>query len=185
VSEQDQTAKTPEKTCGYTRRRHGKSCLVLLLVALVSGLAGAMIAKAYDFHHGFPGGPMSMMMHGPLDVGEAEDHATWMVKHLSQRVDATAEQKTKLIVIATNAAKDLFPLHEKMVASRKRGIEILRQPVISRDDIESLRAEQFANAEAMSKRLAQAIGDSMEVLTLEQRHELASDISHFFNHWGG
>lgn len=182
MSELDQTAKstTTPKKCS-----RGKFWLGLFLVVLVSGFAGALIAKACFFHHPFPGGPMAMMMQGPHDVGDAEDHATRMVKHLAQRINATTEQKNKLIIIATNTAKDIFPLHEKMVTYRKQALELLRQPLISRDDIERLRAEQFANAEAMSKRLAQAIGDINEVLTLEQRHELAGDISRFFKHWDG
>jgi periplasmic protein CpxP/Spy len=185
MSEQDQTSNPVTKSgcChGSSHGRRGKIWLVLLAVAVVSGLVGAMSAKAYQFHHGF-GGPMGMMMGGPADPGEAADRAAWMAKALSRHIEATAEQKGKITSIATEAAKDLFPFREKMVASRQQAIELLRKPNVSRDDIERLRAEQLANAEAMSKRLAQAMGDMTEVLTLEQRHELAADISHFSKRW--
>lgn len=185
MSEPDQTAKTPGNAYGChhgSRRSRGKLWLLLLAVALVSGLVGAMSAKAYQFSHAF-GGPMGMMMGGPVDADDAADRAAWMAKALSRHIEATAEQKGKLTAIATAAAKDLFPFREKMVSSRQQAIELLRKPTVSRDDIERLRAEQFANAEAMSKRLAQAMGDMTEVLTLEQRHELAADISHFSKRW--
>lgn len=187
MSEQVQPATKTEKTycCRYVKHGRIRVLLLLLVVALMSGFAGAMSAGACHFHHAFPGGPMFIMMGGPATASEAEDHSAWMVKHLARRIDATAEQKAKLTIIATATAKDLFPFREKMVASRKRAIELMRQAVVSRDDIEGLRSEQLGNAEAMSKRLAQALGDVTDVLTLEQRKELADDISHFSKHWGG
>jgi Spy/CpxP family protein refolding chaperone len=185
VTEQVQPATPPGKTHCCRHGGRGRIWLVLLLVALASAFAGAVMAKAFHIHPPFPAGPMFMMMNAPSNAAEAEEHAAWMAKHLSRRIDATTEQKTKLTAIATATAKDLFPLREKMVASRKQAIELMRQPAVSRDDIERLRAEQLGNADALSKRLAQAIGDMTEVLTLEQRKELADDVSHFSRHWGG
>ena len=63
-----------------------------------------------------------------------------------------------------------------MLAARKRAVELLAEPTVDRAAIEALRAEQVARADAASKRLARALGDAAEVLTPEQRKQLAERI---------
>jgi Spy/CpxP family protein refolding chaperone len=174
VSEQDQSTKSPAKT-----HRRGKYWLALAAVALV--FTGVVTAKAYHFRHSpFFGGPMMM---GPADSADAEDMAAWMVRRLAGHLNATAEQKTKLTNIARSTAKDLFPLREKMLASRRQAIDLLRQPSIDRDAIEKLRVEKLALIDTISKRVALAFGDMTEVLTPEQRKNLADDLSYLSRRW--
>jgi Spy/CpxP family protein refolding chaperone len=52
-------------------------------------------------------------------------------------------------------------------------MELLAAPAIDRGAIEQLRAEQIQAADAASKRLTQALADVAEVLTPEQRKQLA------------
>jgi periplasmic protein CpxP/Spy len=103
----------------------------------------------------------------------AKEHAAHMVDRFARRIDATAEQKQKLTVIATSLATDIQPLHQKMHDARKRGIELLRQPAVDRTAVEAFRAEQIAAADEASKRLVQALTDAAEVLTPEQRAKVA------------
>ena len=49
---------------------------------------------------------------------------------------------------------------------------LLTQPTVDRAAIETLRTEQLALADAASKRFAQALGDTAEVLTPEQRRKI-------------
>jgi Spy/CpxP family protein refolding chaperone len=181
VSEQDQSTKPPVKT-----RRRGKYWLAIAAVAFV--FTGVVTAKA--FHHrglGCFGGPMmhgpGPMMMGQIDQDDAEAMATWMVRRLAGHLDATPEQKTKMTAIAKAAVKDLFPLREKMLASRRQAIELLRQPSIDRDAIEKLRVEKVALIDTISKRIARAFGDMAEVLNPEQRKNLADDISYLSRRW--
>jgi protein CpxP len=174
VSEQDQSPKPPVKT-----HRRGKYWLALAAVAFV--FTGVVAAKAFhDRPPLFFGGPMMM---GPADSADAEDMAAWMVRRLAGHLNATPEQKTKLTGIARATAKDLFPLREKMLASRRQAIDLLRQPTIDRGAIEQLRVEKVALVETISKRIAQAFGDMAEVLTPDQRKDLADDISYVSKRW--
>ncbi len=161
-----------------TRRGFGYAAL---LGAAIVGLVGGGLATSAMGHGGFgprhwgggPGGWGHHRMHGPVTPEQAKEHAGHMVDHFARHVDATPEQKQKLTAIAESLATDIQPLHEKMEAARKRGVEILRQPTIDRAAIEAFRAEQIAGADEASKRLAQALADAAEVLTPEQRAKVA------------
>lgn len=184
MSDQTPSANLPAAAPPPRRAGRGRFWLIIVAVALVSGITGAAVAKGFHYHRAFLAGP-AMMLGAPGDSADAEQHAIWMARYFARHIDATSEQKTKINAIAVATAKDLFPLREKMSAARKQSVELLRQPVISREDIEKQRAEHMALADTISKRVAQAIGDMTEVLTLEQRKELADDISHFARHWQG
>lgn len=144
-------------------------------VAIVAAATGALATKAVSqgFHHGPGFMRHGGFMGGPFDPARAEERAEKMVKHLAIEVDATKEQQEKLAVIAKGLAKEVGPLRDKMQAARQQGRDLLLQPKVDRAAIEKLRADQFANAEAISKRVSQAIADAAEVLSPEQRKKLS------------
>lgn len=161
-----------EQTNVTTRRGFGYAALVA--AALVGVVGGGVASTA--FGHGF-GPQLGHWGHhggrGPIDPAEAQEHAEHMVGHLAWAVDATPEQKQKLTVIATAMMKDLLPVHEKMHAARARAVDLLRAPQTDRAALETLRAEQIALADGVSKRLAQGLADAADVLTPQQRAKLA------------
>ena len=66
-----------------------------LIGAGAAGAASTAVGHGFGHHFGHFGG-----MHGdggPLDPAEAQEHAEHMVGHLAWAVDATAEQKQKLL----------------------------------------------------------------------------------------
>jgi Spy/CpxP family protein refolding chaperone len=152
------------------RRRFFKRAAVF---TLIGGLASGLGAKAWA--HGGPGGRHmgGGMMGGQMDPAAMDERIEKMVGHLAVDVNATPEQKAKLAEIAKAAAKELRPLLEKARDARKRGMELLAAPTIDRGAIEKLRAEQIQAADAASKRLVQALADTAEVLTPEQRKHFA------------
>lgn len=143
------------------------------IATLIGGFAAGIGAKAWahgpgGWHRGgFMGGP------GLMDPAAMDGRIERMVKHFGVEVDATPEQRAKLAEIAKAAAKDLRPVREKAHDARKRAVELLAAPAIDRSAIERLRAEQIQAADAASKRLSQALVDTAEVLTPEQRKQLA------------
>ena len=148
---------------GLFRRRFFKRTAI---AALIGGLAAGAGLTAWAHgggHRGWHGG----------GEGFSEERIERMVKHFGAEVDATPEQKAKLAEIATAAAKDLQPLREQARAARRQAMELLAAPAIDRGAIERLRAEQMQAADAASKRLTQALADVAEVLTPEQRKQLA------------
>ncbi len=110
---------------------------------------------------------------GPIDPAKAKEHAARMVGHLAWAIDATADQKQKLTVIAEGMATDLVPVHGKMRGAKGRIVELLRQPKTDRAALEALRAEHLALADDVSKRLTQGMADAADVLTPAQRAKLA------------
>jgi Spy/CpxP family protein refolding chaperone len=63
-------------------------------------------------------------------------------------------------------------MRDKVHAARTQARKLLTEPTVNRAEIERLRAEQIALADAFSKRVVQALGDAGEVLTVEQRKKI-------------
>jgi Spy/CpxP family protein refolding chaperone len=142
-----------------------------LFALLAAGFIGAYASKS--FAHG------SHWMSAAMDSAQAEEHVERMVKHLAVEVDATPEQREKLSAIAHSAAQDVAPVREKMAQARKQVFDFMNAEKLDRTAIETLRAEQIALLDSLSKRLTQALADAVEVLNLEQRKKLAERMQHF------
>lgn len=172
-----------------TAPRRGRRVVTITAIALVGALTGAVATKAlshgFGHHHWRHGGGFHLMG-GPVDPAAASKHAARAAKHLGVEIEATAEQQEKLVAIAKSAAQDLLPVREKIREARTRGLELMTQPSVDRAAVEQLRAEQMANMEAASKRLASALADAAEIMTPEQRKVLAERIQEFRDHrWRG
>jgi Spy/CpxP family protein refolding chaperone len=111
-------------------------------------------------------------MRGPMTTAQIEDRADRMVRHLAVEVDASNDQQDKLRAIAKAAVKDIVPMRDKVHAARTQARKLLTEPTVNRAEIERLRAEQVALADAFSKRITQALGDAGEILTVEQRKKI-------------
>jgi Spy/CpxP family protein refolding chaperone len=154
-------------------RRRGRAIAGVLIVALAGGLVGAFAGQSFSqgfgpAWHMTVGGPIG----GPLTPQQMTDRADRMVRHVAIELDASAEQQAKLEAIVKSAVGDLVPMRDKMLAARAQMRDLLTQTTIDRGAIEKLRAEQIATVDALSKRIAQAVGDAAEVLTPDQRRKL-------------
>jgi len=145
------------------------------LGVLAAGLAGGLGFRAFAHRGGFG--------RGPLDPAELDARLERMLKHLYVEIDATDAQKERLAPIVKQAAQDLLPLRDKIRAARRQAIELLTGETIDRAAIERLRSEQLQLAEAGSKRLAEALADVADVLTPEQRKQLAERMQHRRRRW--
>jgi Spy/CpxP family protein refolding chaperone len=110
-------------------------------------------------HGGFFGGRMERMV----------DRALWSV-------DATREQRDKVTTIFERAADDVFALRAQHLEGRRQIREALAAPTVDRARIEAVRGDQMKLAETASKRITDAFADAAEVLTPEQRAQLARRI---------
>jgi protein CpxP len=107
--------------------------------------------------------------HGGMDGEHAARRIERRIDRLVRHVGGTAQQKERLMAIATTALADLRPLREQRRAARLRSLDLLAAPTIDRAALEQARMAQMQSAEAKSRRLAQALADAAEVLTPEQR----------------
>jgi periplasmic protein CpxP/Spy len=107
-----------------------------------------------------------------------------MLKHLYVEIDATDLQKQQLGPIVKAAARDLLPMRERMHNARQQAVALLSQPTIDRAALEGLRANQVQAAEEASKRFTRALADIADVLTPEQRKQIAERIGRWRGHHG-
>ena len=119
-----------------------------------------------------------------LDPAMMDEHLDRMLKHLYVEIDATDAQKQQLAPIVKGAAQDLLPLRAKMHDARRQAVALLSQESIDRAAIETLRAGQLQLAEQASKRLAQALADVADVLTPDQRKQVAERIGRWHGRRG-
>ena len=156
----------------------GASCwtrsgtLKIVALVLISALAGAALSRAAQHwrgHHGMGYGFMS----GPMDAAQVDRRIDKMTGHFAKEADATPEQRDKLAVIVKAAANDLIPMRETMREAHKQLRVLLAQPAVDRAAIETLRASQITNVDAMSKRMSAALADAADILTPEQRKKLS------------
>lgn len=146
---------------GMTRRGWlGLSALAAL------GLGGAAFAGTGwlgHHRHGFG-------HHGGRGF-EAED-IEYFVRRALREVDASDEQVARVSEIAKGAVADLGTLRE----THRQRREAFAAALVGADRgaLEALRAAELADADAVSQRVVAALADAAEVLTPEQREQLAA-----------
>jgi periplasmic protein CpxP/Spy len=186
VEQNDTPPSNPDPALNRSQRGGRRSMLVIALVAvaLVAGVAGSFLPKA--FGQGFAWRHFAMhdggAFGGPLSPAQIDERIDRMTKHMAIELDATADQQVKIASIVKAAVADLRAMREKAQAARDQAIALLTAPTIDRAAIERLRVEQIALAEAASKRIAQALADAADVLNPEQRRKVSDWTSHF-GHW--
>jgi periplasmic protein CpxP/Spy len=181
MTDQDNSSSQPDVPSTLPRRRGGiRKALLVAAVALSAGLVGSLGTAAFGY--GFRPWHAGAFMGDSIDPAQVERRVERMIKHLAIEVDATPDQQTKLITIAKAATGDLLPLRDKAQANRRQGLALLAAPNVDRAAIERLRTEQMGLAETGSKRVAQALADAADVLTPEQRKDIAERITS--RRWG-
>lgn len=110
-----------------------------------------------------------------------------MDKHLEAMVDkflanGTPEQRAKVSAIAKAAVADLRPLRTELREGHEKAVKLLSAPTVDRVLLESVRLDQMRIVDTGSKRILQAVVDSADVLTPEQRTKLAEHLNKRFKH---
>jgi protein CpxP len=167
----------PLPTSNPRRRFFRRAALATVVTALATGVG----LKAFAWGHGWGGGGWHHrgFMGGPIDPAKLEEHLDRMLRHLYVEVDATDAQKQQLGPIVKAAARDLLPVRDRMREARGQAMTLLSQPTVDRAALETLRATQLQLAEQASRRLVQALADVADVLTPEQRKQLAERTAHW------
>ena len=114
-----------------------------------------------------------------MSESEIEKRIDRVVKHVAIEIDATDEQRDKIVTLLTAVAMDMKPMRERMMASREELKAILLSEQVDRAALEELRKARLAEIETMSKTLTNAIADVAEVLTPDQRKVLDERIQEF------
>lgn len=150
---------------------------------LVTGAAATTVA----FAHGGPGGEGRMghggpmAMHAGMGPGGHGGHGgpgggMWMGRGLDRLLDdvkATEDQRTRIRGIAEAARRDLQAQHGGHQALRDQTLSALSQPNVDAAQVEAVRRQMLAQHDAATQRMSRALVEIAQVLTPEQRTQLA------------
>jgi Spy/CpxP family protein refolding chaperone len=103
----------------------------------------------------------------------ALDAAAWMLG----RIDASPEQQARINEIVGSLVNDLYPLRAENHERRRQLITELARPKIDPEALERLRADGVSMVDSASRTLVGAVVDASEVLTMDQREQLARMIA--------
>lgn len=189
----------------YRRPSRWRRALVAIALLATGGVIGAVVTAPsfgqgwggpYGWHRGYddgPGwrgrdsghrgwrddGPRGWRDGGPHGVhrgGFMPGRIERMVDRALWSVDATKEQRDKVNAIFDKAMDDVFALRDKHLEGRREIRDALAAPTVDRGKIETLRTDQLKLADTASKRITDAFADAAEVLTPDQRAQLARRI---------
>jgi Spy/CpxP family protein refolding chaperone len=181
MSDTTETPQSPAPSADNPRRRFFRRAAIATVIA---ALATGVGLTAFAYGHGVGGWHRGGFMGGHLDPAKLDAHLDRMLKHLYVEVDATEAQKQQLGPIVKAAARDLLPMRDRMRDARLQAVALLSQPSIDRAALEALRANQLQQAEQASRRFTQALADVADVLTPEQRKQLAERMGRWHGHRG-
>lgn len=179
MNDTTQTSQPSTSGSGNPRRRFFRQAVVATVIA---GVAAGIGATA--FAHGPGGWHRGGFMGAPLDPARLDEHLDRHLKHLYVEIDATDAQQQVLAPIVKGAARDLLPLRARMHETRRRAVERLSQDTVDRAALEALHADHVRLAEQASRRFVEALADVADVLTPEQRRQLAEHIGRWHGHGG-
>ncbi len=138
---------------------------------LVTGAAATTLA----FAHGGLGGEGRMGHHGGAGMME-DGGGRWMGRGLDRMLDsvqATEAQRTQIRQIAEGARRDLQAQRAAGGPLRDQALAAFAQPTVDAAQVEAVRRQMLAQHDASSQRMSQAMVQIAQVLTPEQRTQLA------------
>src|SRR5262245_1679537 len=176
-----QSPETPTSGEVHPRRRFFKRAAIATAIA---GLTAGIGFKAFAQGGGPWHGPHAGFWSASLDPATMDQRLDRMLKHLYVEIDATDAQKQQLAPIVKAAAADLLPLRTQMRDARRPAVTLPSQEHVDRAALEALRAQQVQLAEQGSKRITQALADVADVLTVDQKKQLAARLDRWHSRRG-
>lgn len=118
----------------------------------------------------------------------AAERASFMAKRLDRmlsRIDATAEQKSRITTVVQTHEAQLEAMHVKRVELRQAARDLMTAPTVDAQAVEQLRQRMVAEAEEGSKVFTSLLVEVGQILTQEQRQELAAHMGKHRGHGPG
>lgn len=190
--EQTQTtthaADEQSSTCQRRTRCHDRGGKRWLMPAMLIGalLIGGLVGRActHERMRDDGRGGMAMQGHGQMQGnfgggdkmgmrGQGGMISPKMIERIGDKVNATDEQKKKLSEIATKLNEGQAERQTAMQSMRQKSFELLSANPVDANAVEQVRANQIASMDEQSKRMSQAMLEAAQVLTPEQRAQLA------------
>ena len=161
--------------CGEKRGKCGKFLFGTLAVVGVVWIAAA----AFGPQCGYAG-----WNHGGHHWSESDSskHLDRMTDRLIDRADASREQGEQIKSIVRSYAPRFQSMKSAHQENHKVFTQLLTQSEINRGELETIRQSVFAELNQNSQELVQMIADIADVLTPEQRQQMANEMRNGFRH---
>jgi Spy/CpxP family protein refolding chaperone len=166
----EQTNETSQPGAGKPRRPWRRIAIAALAGSIATGVGLTAFAHGGGPFGGHRGG---WHMGGQMDPEAMQRRIDASVRWMLADINATEAQQQRIAEIVGATMKEMAPLREKHREARRSVMELLAKPNVDRAAIEAIRAQQMQSADAMSRRFVQSLADVADVLTPEQRAQLA------------
>lgn len=147
-----------------------------LIAATSASVALSLSAWAGNEGASPAGPPMGMMRDG---AGPGMDGLPFGGAHLKRLLDdvkASDAQRLKIKQLVDKAQADLKALHEEGRSLREQGLKLWAAPKLDAGATEKLRLQMLGHHDRVSKRMMQLMLDVGQVLTPEQRADIARQV---------
>lgn len=172
--EQQSRHKCKQQSCGK-RSRCGRFLFGAVAIIGVIWLAGAAFG---------PGCGYAGWHHGGHHWSESaiDKRMEKMADRLADHVDASPAQGEQIKAIVNSYAPRLQATKTSHLDNRSAFTRALTESTVDRSELEAVRQSELALLNSNSQELVQMIADIADVLTPEQRRELASEVKERFHH---
>lgn len=167
----DSTPTTPTPTSSSPTRRRRVIAGAVFAAIVVASLGAGFGVRALA--HGPGGWHRGGLLGGDGDPARMEERLDRMLRHFYVEIDASEAQQQLLAPIVKDAMRDLAPLRTQLRDTRRQAVELLTRETVDRGALEALRTSKLQLAEQASARFTRALADVADVLTPEQRRQLA------------
>jgi len=153
----------------------GSAAVVIKVFAVALAVFAVVLVGAAGCHHRH------------RDHGERmREFADWRIEKMLKKVDATPEQKEGVMAEVEGLVTDLTSMHEDRGDMHDVLEAQLTAETIDRSALEALRVEKMEKFDVASRRVVDAVASIGEILSREQRLELAEEARNHHGHrgWG-
>ncbi|MGH8537633.1 MAG: Spy/CpxP family protein refolding chaperone [Gammaproteobacteria bacterium] len=162
----------PEQRFGdrkFTRRtRVGIGVVALVGIGLVAGM---LIGTSVSAHPGLGGWGRHG---GAVTIEDMRERAADKVAWLAGFLDASVEQRQQIQAAVSDLVEQLYPLMQQHRDSHRALVAELTKLELNRQAFEDLRKTKLMHIDTASGRLVDGLISVAEILTPEQRQQLAS-----------
>ncbi|MGH8581784.1 MAG: Spy/CpxP family protein refolding chaperone [Gammaproteobacteria bacterium] len=156
--------------CKFTRRTRFGIGVALVGIGLVAGmLIGTSMSVLA--HQGIGGWGRHG---GTVTIEDLQERAGDKVAWLAGFLDASVEQRQQIQAAVNDLVEQLYPLMQQHHDSHQALIAELTKPELNRQAFEDLRKTELTHIDTASSRLVDGVVSVAEILTPEQRQQLAS-----------
>ena len=109
-----------------------------------------------------------------VTIEDMREHAGDKVAWLAGFLEASVEQRQQIQTAVNDLVEQLYPLMQQHRDSHQALIAELTKPELNRQALEDLRKTELTHIDTASSRLVDGVVSVAEILTPEQRQQLAS-----------